>query len=151
MIEIGQAAPEFAGKDQDGEERSLSGWRGTPVLVVFIPFSFTGVCEGELCQIRDDYSRFTDVGVQVVVVTCDPGPSQKRWAADQGWNFPMLSDFWPHGAIARAYGVFNEERGCANRGTILVGADGTVVDTFATDSLGTPREAARYTEALAKL
>lgn len=151
MIDIGTAAPDFAGKDQDGEERSLSGWRGTPVLVVFIPFSFTGVCEGELCQIRDDHSRFTDAGVQVVVVTCDPGPSQKRWAADQGWTFPMVSDFWPHGAIAQAYGVFNEERGCANRATFLVGADGTVLDSFGTDSLGTPREAERYTEALAKL
>ena len=80
-----------------------------------------------------------------------PGASQKRWAEEQGWTFPVLSDFWPHGAIAQAYGVFNDDRGCACRATVLIGADGTVVDTFATDRLGTPREAERYTEALAKL
>src|SRR4051812_6428603 len=151
MVEIGQAAPAFAGKDQHGEDRSLEGFAGTPVLLVFYPFTFTGICEGELCRLRDDHSQFTDAGVQVVAVSCDAGPSQKRWAEEQGWNFPVLSDFWPHGAIAQAYGVFNEERGCAFRATFLIGADGNVVDTFATDSLGTPREAERYTEALAKL
>ena len=151
MVDIGQTAPAFAGKDQDGEERSSEGWRGTPVLLVFYPFTFTGICEGELCRLRDDHSQFVDAGVQVVAVSCDPGPSQKKWAEEQGWTFPVLSDFWPHGAIAQSYGVFNEERGCAFRATFLIGADGVVLDTFATDSLGTPREAERYTEALAKL
>ena len=151
MVDIGQAAPAFAGTDQHGEARSLDGFSGTPVLLVFYPFTFTGICEAELCRLRDDHSVFTDAGVQVVAVSCDPAPSQKRWAEEQAWTFPVLSDFWPHGAIAQAYGVFNEERGCAFRATFLIGADGTVIDTFATDSLGTPREAARYTEALAKL
>ena len=151
MVEIGQAAPAFAGTDQHGEAVSLEGYSGKPVLLVFYPFTFTGICEGELCRLRDDHSQFTDAGVQIVAVSCDPGPSQKRWAEEQGWTFPVISDFWPHGAIAQAYGVFNEDRGCAWRATILIGADGTVVDTFSTDSLGTPREAERYTEALAKL
>lgn len=151
MVEIGQSAPAFAGTDQGGDAVSLEGYAGTPVLLVFYPFTFTGVCEGELCRLRDDHSQFVDAGVQVVAVSCDPAPSQKRWAEDQGWNFPVISDFWPHGAIAQAYGVFNADRGCANRATFLIGGDGTIVDTFATDSLGTPREAERYTEALAKL
>ena len=151
MIEIGQQAPAFAGKDQNGEERSLEAWKGTPVLLVFHPFSFTGICEDELCRIRDDHAEFTDAGVQVVVVSCDPAPAQKRWAEELGWNFPVLSDFWPHGDIAKAYGVFNEERGCAFRGTVLIGADGKVLDAFMTDSLGTAREPERYAEALAKV
>ena len=151
MVDIGQSAPAFGGKDQNGEERSLEAFRGTPVLLVFHPFSFTGICEGELCQLRDDHAQFTDAGVQVVVMSCDPAPAQKRWAEELGWNFPVLSDFWPHGAIAKAYGVFNEDRGCANRATFLIGADGTILDSFATDTIGTPREVARYTEALAKL
>jgi peroxiredoxin (alkyl hydroperoxide reductase subunit C) len=121
------------------------------VLLVFHPFSFTGICEAELCQLRDDYAQFTDAGVQVLVLSCDAAPAQARWAEDHGWTFPVLSDFWPHGEVARAYGVFNDDRGCANRATFLIGADGTVADAFGTDSLGTPREAARYTEALAKL
>ena len=121
------------------------------MLLVFHPFTFTGICEAELCRLRDDHAVFTDAGVQVVAVSCDPAPAQKRWAEEQGWTFPVLSDFWPHGAIAQAYGVFNADRGLCLAGHVLIGADGTVVDTFATDSLGTPREAERYTEALAKL
>jgi peroxiredoxin len=151
MAAIGSKAPAFSGTDQHGEAVSLEGYAGTPVLLVFYPFTFTGICEGELCRLRDDHSQFEAAGVQIVAVSCDPAPSQKRWAEEQGWTFPVISDFWPHGAIAQAYDVFNAERGCAWRATILIGADGTVVDTFSTDSLGTPREAERYTEALAKL
>lgn len=151
MLDIGQAAPDFTLKGTDGESHTLSALRGTPVLLVFHPFSFTGICEDELCRLRDDHAEFADAGVQVFALSCDAGPAQKQWADAEGWTFPVLSDFWPHGAVATAYGVFNEERGCANRATILVGADGIVVDTFDTDSLGTPREAERYTEALAKL
>jgi peroxiredoxin len=150
LIEIGQPAPDFTMKDQHGTEHTLSEKTG-PVLLVFYPFTFTGICEAELCRIRDDHSQFEAAGVEVIAASCDTAPAQKLWAEQQGWNFPVLSDFWPHGALAQAYGVFNEDRGCANRATVLIGADGTVVDTFATDSLGTPREAERYTEALAKL
>ena len=151
MVEIGQAAPAFAGTDQHGEAVSLEALSGTAVLLVFHPFAFTGICEAELCRLRDDQAVFTDAGVQIVAVSCDPAPAQTRWAEDHGWTFPVISDFWPHGAIAQAYDVFNADRGCAWRASILIGADGTVVDTFSTDSLGTPREAERYTEALAKL
>ncbi|MEQ1788562.1 MAG: peroxiredoxin [Acidimicrobiales bacterium] len=151
MIEIGQPAPDFTLNGTDKAPHTLSELAGTPVLLVFYPFTFTGICEGELCRLRDDYAQFEDKGVHVLALSCDTAPAQAKWAEEQGWTFPVLSDFWPHGAVAQAYGVFNEERGCANRSTILVGADGTVVDAFGTDSLGTPREADRYAEALAKL
>jgi peroxiredoxin len=151
MVDIGQAAPDFTLRDQDRNEHTLSEKQGAPVLLVFYPFTFTGVCEGELCRIRDDYSQFESAGVQVLAISCDTVPSQGQWAKQQGWQFPVLSDFWPHGAVAQAYGVFNDKLGCANRATFLIGADGTVVDTFSTDELGTPREPERYAEALAKL
>jgi peroxiredoxin len=151
MVAIGETAPDFTLKDQDKSPHTLSEKKGSPVLLVFYPFTFTGVCEGELCQIRDDYSQFEAAGVQVMAISCDTVPSQAQWAKHQGWQFPVLSDFWPHGAVAQAYGVFNEALGCANRATFLIGPDGTVVDTFATGELGTPREPARYAEALAKL
>jgi len=151
-IEIGQPAPEFSLKDQSGELVSLSDFRGKqPVALVFYPFTFTAVCEGELCRLRDDFSEYTDAGVQVLACSCDTPFAQKQWAAQQGYQFPVLSDFWPHGAVAKAYGVFNEERGCANRGTFLIDADGVVVDVFVSPDLGTAREKARYDEALAKL
>jgi peroxiredoxin len=151
-VEAGQTAPEFTLKDQDKNEVSLASFRGDKaVALVFYPFTFTGVCEGELCALRDDIADFEAAGVQVLAVSCDSVPAQKVWADQKGWTFPVLSDFWPHGEVARAYGVFNEAVGCANRATFLIGTDGTVVDTFATDSLGTAREQDRYAEALAKL
>jgi peroxiredoxin len=151
-IEIGQAAPEFSLKDQNGEMVSLSDFKGKQaVALVFYPFTFTGVCEGELCRLRDDYSEFTDAGVQVLACSCDSAFAQKQWAAQQGYQFPVLSDFWPHGEVAKAYGVFNEALGCANRATFVIDKDGVVVDTFASPDLGTAREASRYTEALAKV
>jgi peroxiredoxin len=150
-IEIGQQAPDFELKRPDNESVSLSGLKGTPVLLVFYPFTFTGVCEGELCRLRDDYAEFERAGVQVLAVSCDSRHAQRVWSEQQGFNFPVLSDFWPNGEVAKAYGVFNEALGCANRASFLIGADGTVVDTFASDDLGTPREGARYEEALGKL
>lgn len=150
--EIGQQAPDFTLKSHTGEEVTLSQFRGQqPVVLVFIPFAFTGVCQGELCAIRDDFSTFESAGAQVLVVTTDTAPSLKMWADQQGWTFPTLSDHWPHGEVAKAYGAFNEERGCANRVTVLIGKDGTVVDRFQSGGLGEARPEDRYSEALAKL
>jgi peroxiredoxin (alkyl hydroperoxide reductase subunit C) len=89
--------------------------------------------------------------MQVLAVSCDSRHAQAKWAEEQGFGFPVLSDFWPHGKVAKAYGIFNEDRGCANRATFLIDSGGKVVDTFATEARGTPREAERYVEALAKL
>jgi len=151
-VDTGQEAPDFTLKDQDGNEVTLSSFRGTQnVVIVFYPFTFTGVCEGELCSLRDDLSEFTAVKAQVLAISCDSRHAQKQWAAQQGFTFPLLSDFWPHGAVARAYGVFNEQLGCANRATFVIDTDGKVVDTFASANLGTPRERAEYEAALAKL
>jgi len=151
-IEIGDQAPDFTKKDQSGTEVSLSSFRGDKsVALVFYPFTFTGVCEGELCQLRDDFSVFENAGVQVLAMSCDSQFSQKVWAEEMGYQFPVLSDFWPHGEVARAYGVFNEAVGCANRATFLIDRDGKVVDAFASADLGTARPADRYEEALTKL
>ena len=150
-IDVGQQAPEFDLKNPAGESVTLSAFRGKPVLLVFYPFTFTGVCEGELCRLRDDYTQFENAGVQVLAVSCDSRHAQRVWSEQQGFTFPVLSDFWPHGEVARAYGVFNEALGCANRASFLIDGDGKVIDTFASSDLGTPREAARYEEALAKL
>jgi peroxiredoxin len=150
--EIGQPAPEFTLKDQDGNEVSLSDFEGDKgVALVFYPFTFTGVCEGELCQLRDDLSTYEAAGVQVLAVSCNARHAQKQWADQMGYNFPVLSDFWPHGAVSQAYGIFNEDLGCATRSTFVIDKDGTVVDSFASPDLGTAREKDRYQEALAKL
>ena len=151
-VTTGDEAPDFTLKDTEGGDVQLSSFRGErAVALVFYPFTFTGVCEGELCELRDDVAEFEAAGVQVLAVSCDTRFAQKQWADAKGWTFPVLSDFWPHGETARAYGVFNEDLGCAIRATFLIDRDGTVADTFSTDSLGTAREKARYAEALATL
>lgn len=151
-IEIGQDAPDFELKDQSGNAVKLSSFKGDKaVALVFYPFTFSGICEGELCALRDDFSEYERAGVQVLAVSCDSRHSQRTWAEQQGYQFPVLSDFWPHGEVARAYGVFNDALGCANRATFVIDKNGKVVDTFATGDLGTPRVKESYEAALSKL
>jgi mycoredoxin-dependent peroxiredoxin len=152
MVAVGQEAPDFTLKDQEGNDVTLSSFRGEKnVVLVFYPFTFTGVCEGELCSLRDDISQFESSNAQVIALSCDTRHAQAQWAKQQGYNFPVLSDFWPHGATAKAYGVFNEQLGCANRATFVIDKAGKVVETFATDNLGTAREKSAYEAGLAKL
>ena len=151
-IEIGQAAPDFELKDQNGDLVKLSSFKGDKaVALVFYPFTFTGVCEGELCALRDDFSDFENAGVQVLAVSCDSRHAQRVWAEQKGYQFPVLSDFWPHGEVAKAYGVFNDALGCANRATFVIDKNGKVVDTFASGDLATPREPSSYKAALDKV
>lgn len=152
MLEPGTAAPDFTLRSTAGDPVTLSALTAEgPVTIVFIPFAFTGVCQGELCEIRDDLSMFESAGTKVVAISCDSGPVQKRWAEEQGYTFPLLSDFWPHGAVSTAYGVFNEALGCAMRGTFLVAKGGEIVASFQSAALGTARSKDEYQAALAKL
>lgn len=151
-IQAGDEAPDFELKDTAGNEIRLSDFRGKQnVVVVFYPFTFTGVCQGELCELRDDLSTFNGSDAQVLAISCDTRFAQGKWAEEQGFGFPVLSDFWPHGEVSRRYGVFNETMGCANRATFVIDKAGTVVDTFATAELRTPRQKSDYEAALAKL
>ena len=151
MPAVGDLAPDFTLKDHNGNDMTLSALRGKAVVIVFYPFTFTGVCEGELCEIRDDPSAFERAGAQVLAISCDTRHAQRVWAEQQGFTFPLLSDFWPHGAVAKAYAVFNDELGCANRATFVIDKDGTIASTFSSPNLGTPRAKSEYEEALAKV
>lgn len=127
MIEVGAQAPDFTLRDQNNEEVSLSSFRGSKaVLVVFYPLAFTGICTGELSAIRDDLGTFQNDDVQVLTISVDSPYSHKIFTDREGYDFPLLSDFWPHGAVAAAYGVLSDEVGIALRGTFLVDVDGIV-------------------------
>jgi peroxiredoxin (alkyl hydroperoxide reductase subunit C) len=126
-IGVGAEAPEFTLKDQNNQEVRLSDFRGIRnVLLVFYPLAFTGTCQGELCSVRDNLNDFANDSVQVLTVSVDSSPAHKVWADREGYEFPLLADFWPHGEVARAYGVFNAERGFANRGTFIIDKAGIV-------------------------
>ncbi|MGQ0824896.1 MAG: peroxiredoxin [Actinomycetota bacterium] len=151
MVAVGGEAPDFTLKDQDGSDVTLSKFRGDKnVVLVFYPFTFTGVSEGELCSLRDDLSQYESASAQVIAISCDTRHAQKQWAERQGFTFPVLSDFWPHGEVSRSYGVFNEQLGAARRATFVIDKQGTVVDRFESPNLGTPREKAAYEAALVR-
>ncbi len=150
-LQVGDIAPDFILKDQFGQDTSLAGLRSDKaVLLVFYPFAFSGICTGELCEIRDDMSRFANPNVQVVGISCDTMYSQRAWAQEEGYDFPLLSDFWPHGAVAKAYDVFLEPAGLSIRGTFLIDAQGVVRWTLV-NGPGEARDFSGFHEALAAL
>ncbi len=150
VVEIGSAAPDFTLRNQHGEEISLSGLRGRNVVVVFYPFAFSGICTGELCEIRDNLDVFTTSDAEVLAISCDPMFSLRAWADQDGYDFHLLSDFWPHGDVARAYGIFQEGPGAAARGTYVIDREG-IVRWKVENGLGEARDLQAYREALAAL
>ncbi|MPZ94872.1 MAG: redoxin domain-containing protein [Propionibacteriales bacterium] len=151
VIEVGDKAPDFALKDQHGETVSLADFRGDKaVLLVFYPWSFTGVCTGEMCEIRDALPDLEGEDAQVLAVSCDAMPTQRVYADQEGLTFPVLSDFWPHGEVATAYGVFDAERGTARRGTFAIDRDGVVRWRVVT-GLREPRTVSDYRAVLREL
>jgi peroxiredoxin len=149
-LSVGDIAPEFSLRDQDKQEVSLAELRGTPVLLVFYPFAFSGLCTGELCQLRDELAEYTAAGVKVLAISTDPTFSLKAFREQQGFDFPLLSDFWPHGETAQAYGAFNEKAGMAVRATFLVDAGGKIA--FAeVNAPGDVREQSGWKRAVAGL
>ncbi|GAB3486880.1 peroxiredoxin [Nocardiopsis coralliicola] len=126
-IETGQPAPDFALSDQHGQTVRLSDFRGRKnVVVVFYPLAFSGVCEGELCSIRDSIADFRTEDTELLSISVDSMYAHRTWADQESLDYPLLSDFWPHGEVAQAYGVFDEDKGVALRGTFLIDREGTV-------------------------
>lgn len=148
---VGSPAPAFTLKDQDRKDVSLADLVGKKSLVVFIPFPFSSICSAELCTIRDNLSRLNDVDANVVVITCNTIHVHKKWSEEEGFTFPVLSDYWPHGAVAQAYGCFDEMVGAAKRTTYVLDADGVVREVIATGALTEPRDFESYTAALARI
>jgi peroxiredoxin len=149
-LSVGDRAPEFQLPDQDKQVVSLADLRGAPVLLVFYPFAFSGLCTTELCRLRDELADYTDAGVRVLAISTDPVFALKAFRAQEGFGFPLLSDFWPHGSTAQAYGVFNEKAGMALRATFLLDADGAV--RFAqVNGPGDVREQTEWKGAVAQL
>ena len=150
-ISVGEVAPDFELKDQHGAKVKLSSFKGEKsVVVLFIPFSFTGTCTGELCAIRDDLAAFQNDDVQVIAISCDSPFTQKIFAEQEGYKFPVLSDFWPHGAVAQSYGIFNADLGCALRGTFIIDKQG-VIRWSVVNGLGDARNNGDYKSAIAAL
>ncbi len=150
-VEVGQRAPDFTLRDQNGQKVTLSSFRGRQnVLLVFYPFAFSRICTSELCQVRDDLPRYQNPDLQILAISVDSPYALKSYAEAEGYEFPLLADFWPHGAVAKEYGVFNDISGMANRGTFLIDKDGVLRFTEM-NAPGEARDQAVWQEAIAEL
>lgn len=151
MVDVGDTAPDFTLKDQHGQSVTLSSYRGDKaVVLIFYPLAFTGVCTTELCAVRDDLRRFQNDAVQVLTVSVDSPPTHRVFADQEGYTFPLLSDFWPHGKVAQDYGVFNDAAGLAVRGTFVIDTEG-VVRWKVVNAIPDARDQADYLRALEEL
>jgi mycoredoxin-dependent peroxiredoxin len=151
VLDVGAVAPDFTLKDQDGRDVTLSVvLRAKDVLVVFFPLAFTGICQRELDDVKAHLEDFVNDETQTLAVSVGPPPTHKVWARQSGFTFPMLSDFWPHGEVARTYGVFNADAGIANRGTFVIDRGG-IVRFAEMMGPGEARDRSVWTAALAAL
>ena len=150
-VEIGEQAPDFELTDQHGKPVRLSGFRGSKnVVLVFYPLAFSGVCSGEMAAMRDEFPEATRDGVELLTVSVDSTYAHRAWADAENFGFALLSDFWPHGAVAKAYGVFQEDLGIATRGTFVIDKAG-VLRWKVVNPIPEARDIADYQKALASL
>ena len=150
-VPTGVAAGDFTLSDEHRQEITLSEvYRERPVVLVFYPWAFSGICTGELCELRDNIEAFDSGGVQVLAISTDPVHSLRAYAEQEEFPFPLLSDFWPHGRVARDYGTFNEATGTANRGSFLIDGAG-MLRWGVVNGIGEARPLASYREAIAAL
>ncbi len=149
-VEVGDPAPDFELPDQHGTPVRLSELRGQKVVLIFYPLAFSNVCHGELCSIRDEFAAEVPEDVRIVTVSVDSMFAHRAWADQEGYTFALLSDFWPHGEVARAYGVFDEERGVAVRGTFIIDGAG-VIRWKIVNPIPTARDISEYSKALAEI
>ncbi len=150
-VQAGQPAPEFTLTNQYGESVSLAEFRGSKnVVLMFYPFAFTGICTGELCELRDSHADFDEHDAVILSVSCDTPHTLKVYARQEGLEHSLLSDFWPHGEVSQAYGVFLPEKGFATRGTFVIDKQG-IVRWSVISSPGEARSADEYKAALAGL
>ena len=135
MIETGSRAPDFDLQVIGSERVRLADFRGRRnVLLVFHPFAFTPLCEDEARDLEENQESFDSADTDVVLVSCDTAAARQAWKRQLGLTYTLASDFWPHGAVAKAYGVFDEAKGAAVRGTFLIGKDGIVVWSLVNDA-----------------
>jgi peroxiredoxin len=145
--QVGQTAPDFTARNQHGQTVTRADLLGAPAVLVFYPFAFSGICTSELGALRDGLASTTTVDARVLAISCDPMFALRAFADAEGLGFDLLSDHWPHGRVAQDYGVFDEQRGIARRGSFVLDAGGTITWSVLT-GLGEPRRIAEHLQAL---
>ena len=126
-IAKGEEAPDFTLKDQNGKSFTLSKQRGKKVLLSFQPLAWTPICQNQMKGLEDFYDEITSLNTVPVGLSVDSGPSKKAWGQSLGMKkLRMLADFWPHGAVAKLYGLFREQDGITERANVIIDEKGKV-------------------------
>jgi peroxiredoxin len=147
-LEIDTRAPDFELPNQFGEHVRLGDFVGKkPVALVFFPLAFSSTCTSELCSLRDNLALFKENGVELIGISVDSKATLRAFAEQEGYDFTLLADFWPHGAVAKDYGVFLDEKGFATRATFVIDVRGIIRSSFIT-APGQPRSLDEYRAAL---
>jgi peroxiredoxin len=136
MIAAGTPAPDFTLRDQDGEEVSLSSFKGRRVLLVFYPADFSPVCGDQLSIYQEVKGEIGERGVELLGISVDSTYAHKAFQEKLGLDTTLLSDFEPKGEVARAYGSYLDGVGTANRTLVLVDEDGMVAWTYESPNPG---------------
>lgn len=146
-VEVGSEAPDFTLKDEKGAEVTLSSLRGRPVVLMFYPLAFSGVCTRELQDITAAAARYEAAGAEVLAVSVDSHHTLAAFKRDEGLSARLLADFHPKGAVARLYGTYMDGPGFAGRATFVIDGDGRVVHRV-TSAVLTPRNQEEYLAAV---
>ena len=150
-LENDTLAPDFDLPNQFGEHVRLSDFRGVkPVVLVFFPLAFSSTCTSELCELRDNLALFQERGVELLGISVDSKATLRAFADDEGYDFTLLADFWPHGAVSKEYGVFLDKKGFATRATFVIDVQGRIKASIITEP-GLQRDVAEYKVALDRL
>ncbi|MEO8107186.1 MAG: peroxiredoxin [Actinomycetes bacterium] len=151
MVNVGQSAPDFTLSSQHGEPITLSSFRGDKnVVLVFFPWAFSGICTGEFCDINERLASLDNDSTTTLAIACDAKFALRVFAEREGYDFPMLSDHWPHGEVTKKYGVFNDDLGVGFRGTFIIDKQGTVRYSVV-NGIGDARDPAEYIKVLESL
>ncbi|MBY0177317.1 peroxiredoxin [Curtobacterium herbarum] len=150
-LEIGSLAPDFELPNQFGEHVRLSDHRGhRPVALVFFPLAFSSTCTDELCTLQDNIAMFQDQRIELIGISVDSKATLRSFAQVNGYDFELLADFWPHGAVSKEYGVFLEKKGFATRATFVIDVNGRIKASIITEP-GVARDVTEYRAALDRL
>ena len=126
--EIGKTAPDFVLKDQQGKDLKLSSFKGKRVLLSFHPLAWTDVCAKQMKSLEENRMALDSLDTIAVGINVDPLPSKQAWAKSLGIEkTSLLSDFWPHGEVAKLYGIFREKNGISERVNILLDQDQKII------------------------
>lgn len=131
-ISVNQPAPDFELPSSDldngrpGRKVKLSDLRGKPVVLAFYPLDFSPVCTKENTCFREDLKQFESLGAQVLGISVDSAWTHAAFAKSLGVTYPLLADFHPKGAVAKAYGLYMDDKGISKRATVVVDKNGKV-------------------------